>query len=766
MTKDRVKKTYSRGTMAKRILWNICWTVLIRPFPRLTTRKWTIFVYKLFGAKIGNKSGIYSNAYVLMPWNLVMGEGACIAEHTFISNNRMFIMGTRAVLSQYSNVYCGSHNIFSDEFESEGAPVVMEDHSWVAAHSYIGAGVTIGRGARVGAASAIRRDVPPYSISYGNPNQIVAFRKRPEEIEEYEKDRYEECDRLPIELLKKNYEAFYGMIKTKQHKKTENHIFCLDDYNQVFHRVFPSSTENVESFTYKQTDGWDSVGHMSLIVEIEKAFGITLKPEDFLLFHSYEKGLEILKEYGISFEKKESEVFAPKDFFDFSAFQDAVAVQTKDLAYTYSHLDKNSQKLAAILKSGKVAFLLANNTIGSISCYVSCIKNNIPVAILDVHKDANFIGNIIKQYHPEYLLLPTDDIFKYKGDVIGQVENYSVLYLEDTNYPVSKDLALLLTTSGSTGSPKFVRLTKNNIKSNAESIAKYLELTSKERPITSLPMYYSYGISIVNSHFSVGATLILTEESVVSPSFWQLAKDFKATSVSGVPYTYDMFKQMRVMDMDIPSLKTFTQAGGKMAKENVAFFADKCKQNDKKLIVMYGQTEAAPRISYLPFDKAAEKPDSIGIPIPGVELSVSEEGELICKGENVFQGYAESYRDLGKKDEIHGVLYTGDMARRDEDGFFYITGRKKRFVKVYGNRVGLDELEQLITPEFGKVVCVGVDDHVTIYTENHNLDLSALVTFISEKSKINSNAFKAAFIDSFFYSDTGKIEYRKFKVLV
>ncbi len=751
--------------MLERIAWSIMWNITVRPFPRKIARKWEILLLRMFGAKIGKNCDIYSSAIIFQPSNLVMEDGSCIADHCNIVNNHLVILKRNAVLSQNCNLYCGTHNLYSDTFESQGAPIVLEENSWVASLCYIGSGVVIGRGARVGAASAIRKNVPPYSVSYGNPNQIVAFTKRPEEVIEYEKERYEESKRLPLELLKKNYEAFYGK-KSVEIKQPFTKERCISEYMDVFNRVFSNVNDDVETFKYKETDGWDSVGHMSLIVEMENTFGITFKPEDFLMFHSYEKGLEILKEYGITFEENKTEVFTPEEFLDFSAFQDLVAVQTEDEAYTYRQLDEKAQKFASILKRGKVAFLLAKNTIGSIACYVGCIKNNVPVAVLDAHKDSDFIGNIIKQYHPEYLLLPTEDVAKYDGVMIGQMDDYSVLHVEDTNYPVSDDLALLLTTSGSTGSPKFVRLTKKNIKSNAESIVQYLGLTSQERPITSLPMYYSYGISIINSHFAVGATLILTEESIVSPSFWQLAKNSKATSVSGVPYTYDMFKQMRVMDMDIPSLKTFTQAGGKMTKENVTFFAEKCKQNGKKLIVMYGQTEAAPRISYLPFDKAVEKSDSIGIPIPDVDLSVSEDGELICKGDNVFQGYAESYKDLGKEDEIHGVLYTGDMARRDDDGFFYITGRKKRFVKVYGNRVGLDELEQLIAPEFGKVVCVGVDDHVTIYTENKNLDLSAIVSFISEKSKINSNAFKAAYIDSFFYNETGKIEYRKFKNLI
>ena len=180
---------------------------------------------------------------------------------------------------------------------------------------------------------------------------------------------------------------------------------------------------------------------------------------------------------------------------------------------------------------------------------------------------------------------------------------------------------------------------------------------------------------------------------------------------------------------------------------------------------MYGQTEASPRISYLPFESAIDKSESIGIAIPGVTLSVSNDGELICQGDNVFMGYAESYKDLEKEDEQEGILYTGDMARVDEDGYYYIIGRKKRFVKVYGNRIGLDELEQLIIPKYGKVVCVGVDDHITIYTTDKNVDLDLLIQYVSRISKINSKAFNAAYIENFPYSDTGKILYKKLNVI-
>lgn len=639
--------------------------------------------------------------------------------------------------------------------------VVIEEDVWIGMNVVITCGVTIGRGANIGAGSVVRDNIPPYSVVIGNPAKVVGFTFNPSQIIEHESILYPESERIPKEIIEKNYNDFYGIVSSNS--TTHNGKFTLEDYNCIFVETFNISNQSLETLEYKQSRGWDSVGHMSLIAAIEQKFGVSIKPEDFLNFHSYDKGIKILGKYGITFEECKKVEF-PKVFFDFSSYADSVAVQTKDKAYTYSVLENKAKEVAYLLKPNRIAILLAKNTIGSIACYCSCIKNKVPVAILDARKDVNFICNIINQYHPEYLILPTDDVEKYEGDNICEIFDYTIKHIENTTYHVNEQLSLMLSTSGSTGSPKFVRLTTDNIKCNAESIAEYLELTSSERPITSLPMYYSYGISIINSHFVVGATLILTEESVVSPAFWELAKEQHATSVSGVPYTYDMFMQMRVMDMDIPSLKTFTQAGGKMSKEKISLFAEKCKEKNRKFIVMYGQTEASPRISYLPFEKAVEKSGSIGIAIPGVELTLSEDGELICKGPNVCQGYAESFKDLEKGDEYHGILFTGDMARKDEDGYFYITGRKKRFVKIYGNRVGLDELEQLVTPVFGKVICVGIDDHVTIYTSNKSINLSDIVAYISEKSKINSNAFTAVYIDSFPYNATGKIEYAKLKV--
>lgn len=754
---------YSVGYKIKSRLWGVINSTIFRWTP-FFMRKARVAMLRMVGANIDWSCSVSGSAEIVDPWNLTMGELSSIGDNCSIRCRGQVVIGKRCCISRCVDILSGSHNIFSKTFELVTAPVVIEDNVWIATKAMIEKGVTIGKWAVVGAGTIVNKDVPKFAIVEGNPGQVCAFRFKLSEILEL-------CPELKNEgnadraFIMEHYNRLYPTAKKSSNNTvTKQHIYQIDDYDRVFCGTLNVKKEELPRLAYKQSIEWDSVGHMSLIVSIEQKFGITLSSEDAMSFDSYKNGIEILKKYGVVLLANVSVVF-PEKFFDFSGFKDNIAVQTETKSYTYSDLDDVCLDAKEKMIAGRLAILLAKNTIGSIASYTMCIKNNIPVAILDGHKDASVVLRIIQQYHPEYLILPTVDNEKYSGEVIGDYFDYSVVHLEKTSYKIYNRLSLLLTTSGSTGSPRFVRLSTKNIQSNAESIARYLNLNETERPITSLPMHYSYGISIINSHFVVGATIILTERSVVDKKFWETAKLFSATSVSGVPYTYEMFKQMRVMDMQLPSLKTFTQAGGKMLKDNIKFFADKCKKSGRKLIVMYGQTEASPRISYLPFESAADKSDSIGIAIPGVTLSVSDDGELICQGDNVFMGYAESYKDLEKEDEQEGILYTGDMARVDEDGYYYIIGRKKRFVKVYGNRVGLDELEQLIIPKYGKVVCVGVDDHITIYTTDKNVDLDLLIQYVSRISKINSKAFNAAYIENFPYSDTGKILYKKLNVI-
>ena len=460
--------------------------------------------------------------------------------------------------------------------------------------------------------------------------------------------------------------------------------------------------------------------------------------------------------------------------FDLLKYKHNLAVVTdRKESLTYGDLSREVEKFATAFLSKGLVFTLCENLLGSFVGYVACMNRHIPQVLLDGSKDLELVLKLIDIYQPEYIWLPTRRISEIGGNTIYSYQEYSLQQMSynpsSEHKDINSELLLCLTTSGSTGSPKLVRLSERNLESNAESIAEYLRITSDERPVTTLPMYYSYGMSVINSHLITGATILLTDKAVLQREFWSFMKEQRATSIAGVPYTYEMLKRLRFFRMDLPDLKTMIQAGGKLNAAYVKEYVDYAKQNVKEFIVMYGQTEASPRMSYLPFEKAVEKNASIGIAIPGGELSVVNadgklitepevEGELLYKGENVCLGYAEGREDLSKGDENNGVLHTGDVAKFDSDGFFYITGRMKRFVKVWGNRTNLDATEQLVKAITPNCACGGVDDLITVFVTEDGLE-ERIVDLLVEKTGFNPRAFQVKKIDSIPVKTSGKIDY-------
>ncbi len=409
-----------------------------------------------------------------------------------------------------------------------------------------------------------------------------------------------------------------------------------------------------------------------------------------------------------------------------------LAVDDKDRNVTYDQLDSFSGELYSKVGGKKLIFILCENTIESLLGYLGCLKTGIVPLMLESHIHPSLLNGLIKEYHPSFLYIPKTCIEKAEGsEVIWQFGSYCLCRRNEKLPPALYcELSLLLTTSGSTGSPKLVRQSRGNIDANGKSIACYLEINSNERPITTLPMNYTYGLSIINSHVLMGCTLLLTSYGVLEPVFWDFAREKRASSLSGVPYTYQILKRIGFMDMDLPYLKTITQAGGKLPPCLHKEFALYAKRTNRKFIVMYGQTEATARMGYLPADKSLEKCGSMGIAIPGGRFWLEDEqgneiiepdipGELVYQGKNVTLGYACCKDDLIKQDEWKGVLHTGDIASRDSEGYYYITGRKKRFIKVSGSRVNLDEVERLLKEQYEGIdfACVGTDDNLTIYTD-------------------------------------------------
>lgn len=464
--------------------------------------------------------------------------------------------------------------------------------------------------------------------------------------------------------------------------------------------------------------------------------------------------------------------------WDLEKYSDHIAIiDESGQKLSYGELAQIGRDIAGV-SSRCLVVSLCRNTIGSVAGYVSFINNRLVPIMLNATLEAELLSNLLAIYSPAYIWMPTEEIQAHpefrKMRVTYSVYNYSLLETRyDVTYPLYDNLALLLTTSGSTGSPKFVRQSYINIEANTKSIVEYLNLDATERPITTLPMNYTYGLSIINSHLAVGATLLLTEKSLLQKEFWRFFKEEKATSFGGVPYTYEMLDKLRFMRMDLPSLRTMTQAGGKLTPELHAKFADYAEKHRLNFVVMYGQCEATARMGYLPPDKAVEKCGSMGIAIPGGHFSLIGDdgervtlshttGELVYEGANVTLGYAECGADLEKGDERSGRLMTGDMAQFDEDGYYYIVGRKKRFLKIYGNRVNLDEVDRMIKGHFENMDCAstGIDDHMNIFITDYNMKKDVQV-FVANKTGLNPAAFHVTVVAAIPKNDAGKVLYRE-----
>lgn len=442
----------------------------------------------------------------------------------------------------------------------------------------------------------------------------------------------------------------------------------------------------------------------------------------------------------------------------------------------YCKVIKNS-----ITEGRTLVFSLCENSIGSVAGYIAFLNNNIVPVLIDKNMDRTLMSNLIEVYNPPYIYLPADmkDEFN-SAECILEKYGYALLKTGRTNeYKLYDKLGLLLTTSGSTGSPKFVRQSYDNIQANAEQIAEYLNITEDDRPITTLPMNYTYGLSIINSHILCGATVLLTNRTLMERDFWNFFKEEQATTFGGVPYTYEILKKLRFFRMDLPSLRYMTQAGGKLTPELHKEFAEYALEKEKKFIVMYGQCEATARMAYLPAEKSLEKYGSMGIAIPmgrldliDVDGNIINEaetvGELVYYGPNVTLGYAECEEDLAKGDERGGRLETGDMAKRDQDGYHYIVGRKKRFLKIYGNRVNLDEIERMLKTYLDiECACSGVDDHLYAFiTDNSDEIKNKTKHFLAEKTGLNMAAFKVVTVDEIPKNEAGKTLYIKLDALI
>ncbi|NMH59651.1 AMP-binding protein [Alteromonas ponticola] len=347
------------------------------------------------------------------------------------------------------------------------------------------------------------------------------------------------------------------------------------------------------------------------------------------------------------------------------------------------------------------------NTIDSVVNYLACLQAHYPCIVVNSNARDEIVAAIVQQFSPNVL-----------------IEEGSFRLLSQQQLNLAAELAILLSTSGSTGSQQFVALSMQNLIANTRSILAFLPIENSDVTLASLPFSYSYGLSVLHTHLAMGAGVRLTDLTVMDKGFWTLLKEANIASLNGVPSWYEMLLRLRFERNVLPNLRYLTQAGGKLAEPLVVKLADYADHNNKQLFVMYGQTEATARMAYLPAHKVAAKPGSIGQALPDGQLAIInedgepirsalEKGELVYQGPNVMLGYVNKHEGLASFSPSH-TLHTGDIGYFDEEGDFFITGRLKRIIKLFGERCSLDEVEFALMQSGSDVRCVGKDDELVI----------------------------------------------------
>ena len=439
-----------------------------------------------------------------------------------------------------------------------------------------------------------------------------------------------------------------------------------------------------------------------------------------------------------------------KIFLNLKKYNNKIAfIDNNFKKYNYSFIINYEKKFKKCVKNRSLILMIGSNQAASAIGYISFLRLNYILILLDESFTNEYIKKLIQIYKPEYIY-GEDQRLKQINLESFKLRCLNFLLVRTKfkkNNKINKKNLLLISTSGSTNSPKFVRLSRINLIDNTKKIIDYLKINSSHKSITTMPFGYSYGLSIINSHLGSGGTIVFSKKSVFEKDFWKIVKKYKITSFGGVPSFYELLRKLKFDKTFSPNIKYLTQAGGKLSNDLIYYFSN---IKNLKFYQMYGQAEASPRIAYLNPKKNLEKIGSIGKPLKGYKLIIKKnyslkekniDGEFVLHGKNVCLGYAKKKEDLSKGDENSGKIFTGDLGYKDNEGYYYITGRKKRISKIFGLRVNLDEIEFLLKKHNFSSKCITSNEYLNIEIKE-NFDENKLKKIIYNNFGIKLNYIK------------------------
>ena len=426
------------------------------------------------------------------------------------------------------------------------------------------------------------------------------------------------------------------------------------------------------------------------------------------------------------------------------------------------------------LPAGALAFVYTSNRSADVVAELGFARGGLAVVLLDASLPEPQRRSLERLYVPEVVAGLVPAVVPEGAPLAwGEHEAAGLVWWQARGgpeaAPVHPDLALCLSTSGSTGSPKFVRLSATNVLSNARAIEQALRIGNDEVVLAHLPLHYSYGLSVLHSHLAAGSTVVLTGESVVRPAFWEQLREHRVTTLPHVPYGYQMLDRVGFADRDLPTLRTLTQAGGRLDVEHATRLHRLMTDRGGSFWVMYGQTEATARMAVLPSDEFEALAGSVGRAIPGGSFEVVADGpdpsdrpgSIVYRGPNVMLGYADDRAGLGRGDELGGVLVTGDEGRLDGD-VVTVVGRRSRIAKVFGLRFGLDEVERAAAAAGGgaAVAALEGDNAVVLFVEGRAPDAcAALARSLARSLRLPAAGVHVVGLDELPRTASGKVAY-------
>ena len=671
------------------------------------------------------------NLYILGPGvnvtsNTVVSDGVGFGKDVKIYGDGPVFIGRRAVLAEDTLVYTQVHDYDHSEVLPFGwgftyPETRIDDYAWLGVKCIVLPGAHVGEGAVVQAGSVVMGVIPPCAIAAGNPAKVIGWR----DVEHYNRLKVAAGGK-PVEI------PGLGKSSARPVSRVASPAAVDPRLADIFCGVFSVTPEEAVAMKYKEHPAWDSAGQMALVSAIEREYGRALSPEEIYRLRSFADALDILAQGRGGDESRRmtggSGVPPLQDpVFDLDRGGTAVVDEGREVSYR--ELAALSADAVKGLEPHTVKLVVNGQDLATVATFVGCVNSGIVPLMVPATMDPALLANLRSMYDGK---------------------------------PTSPDLALLLTTSGSTGSPKLVRISRANLRADNEMSGRLFSLDAATRMTMILPICYAWGLSVACAVLKAGGALVMTRRTVMDAELADVMLAAGATHLAGVPYMYEVLDRFRFFERKFPALRGLLVSGGALAPALRRKFAEEAKTRGISFIEGYGQTETTGVMSTIRTDLLPERIGSIGRAGEGGRFRI-DDGELVYEGPIVAMGYAVCAEDLLGGDEWKGIRRTGDLASIDSEGYVTLSGRASRFLKIFGNRVSLDEVENLVKDGFPGAGCAatGADGDLRVFVTSASAE--EVEKFLVAKLHFNATVMKVRVLDAIPLNANGKTDYPKLK---